>query len=373
MTRMRLFAVSVLFALTLPTLAQTQCTTRDMDVPSSFSGEITISSCKNSSQYYDVYLLHNLTAGRKLRFTLTKGTLPNLRLQLQRVQSLSIVVVKFAAEFSKSTLIMDVEIPVTQDVYTLIVSSESSFGTGTYTVSVADLDEPNMAAQIVPIVGHVAGANNSEFRSDLKLYNSSTSSITGKLVFTPRNQSMSASDPSMAFTLAPREIRFYEDVFALAQPGVNGASRLAVIPDGGPNAALVVDTSTYTAQSGGGELGQNPTVFRATDFFGGNAKVVGLLGKSTERNNLFVMTGPTDAQIRFEARSPSGTLLGATTKTYARDATYQFTPADLFGSLALPPNTAIEATIQSGTARVAISPVNNVSNQGRWTDFKPAP
>lgn len=372
---MRLLAVFLLLSLAaLPALAQTQCITRDMDVPSSFSGEITISSCKNSSQYYDVYLLHNLTSGRKLRFTLTKGTLPNLRLQLQRVQSGSIVVVKFATEFSKSVLVMDVEIPVTQDTYSLFVSSESSFGTGTYTISVADLDQPNVSAQIVPIVGHVAGANNSEFRSDLKLYNSSsTTAVSGRLVFTPRNQSMSSSDPSMAFSLAPREIKFYEDVFALAQPGVNGAARLAVIPDGGPNAALVVDTSTYTAQSGGGELGQNPTVFGATGFFGGSAKVVGLLGKSTERNNLFVMTGPADASIRFEARSPSGALLGATTKTYAHDATYQFTPADLFGSLALPANSAIEATIQSGTARVAISPVNNVSNQGRWTDFKPAP
>jgi len=40
---------------------------------------------------------------------------------------------------------------------------------------------------------------------------------------------------------------------------------------------------------------------------------------------------------------------------------------------ALPPNGSVEATIQSGSTRVAISPVNNVSNQGRWTDFQPAP
>lgn len=37
--------------------AQSQCITRVLDVPSSVSGELTISSCKNNSAYYDVYHL----------------------------------------------------------------------------------------------------------------------------------------------------------------------------------------------------------------------------------------------------------------------------------------------------------------------------
>ena len=40
---------------------------------------------------------------------------------------------------------------------------------------------------------------------------------------------------------------------------------------------------------------------------------------------------------------------------------------------ASPPNGVLLARINSGQARIAMNPVNNVSNQGRWLDFKPAP
>lgn len=247
--------------------------------------------------------------------------------------------------------------------YTLIVTLTG--GTTTPPTTTAN-------SQIVPIVGHVTGAGGSAFRSDLKLYNPSSSTITGRLVFTPRNQSRSASDPSVAFNVPPFGVRFFEDVYLQGYPGGSGAARLTIVPDTTTSAALVVDTSTYTANPDGGELAQSPTVSIPGDYYGSGKKLVGLLGKGSERSNVFVMTGSTDVTIQWRLRDSNGVGSQTFTKSYAKDSTFQMSVADITG-VAPPPNASLEATIQSGTARVALSPVNNVSNQGRWADFKVAP
>ena len=226
--------------------------------------------------------------------------------------------------------------------------------------------------QIVPIVGHVSGAGGSAFRSDLKLYNGSSSTVTGRLVFTPRNQSRSTSDPSIAFNVPPFGVRFYEDVYLLAYPAGSGAARLTIVPDSATAAPLVVDTSTYTATPDGGELAQSPTVTVTSDYYPAGKKLVGLLGKGSERSNIFVMTGASGATIVWRLRDSNGVGSQTFTHDYAKDATLQMSVADIIGTTPAP-NSSLEAVIQSGSARVASSPVNNVSNQGRWSDFKVAP
>jgi hypothetical protein len=226
--------------------------------------------------------------------------------------------------------------------------------------------------QIVPIVGHVSGAGGSAFRSDVKLYNGSSSTVTGRFFFTPRNQSRSSSDPSVAFNVPPFGVRFFEDVYLQGYPGGSGAARLTIVPDTTASAPLVVDTSTYTANPDGGELAQSPTVSTSADYYGSGKKLVGLLGKGSERSNVFVMTGSTDVTIQWRLRDSNGVGSQTFTKTYAKDSTFQMSVADITGAPPAP-NASLEATIQSGTARVALSPVNNVSNQGRWSDFKVAP
>ena len=224
--------------------------------------------------------------------------------------------------------------------------------------------------QLVPIVGHVTGSGGSEFRSDLKLYNPSSTVLFGKLVFTPRNQSASIADVSVSFAISPLSVEFYEDVYAEAFPGKNGAARLKVVLNKPSGPQLVVDTSTYTATSNGGELGQSPTV--STDYFAAGVTLVGFLGKYTERTNLFVMTGKSDVTIRWQYRDRFGDDTLTVVRTYARDATFQFSASDLLG-FPPAPNASLEATIQAGSARIASSPVNNITNQGRWTDFRVMP
>jgi hypothetical protein len=113
-------------------------------------------------------------------------------------------------------------------------------------------------------------------------------------------------------------------------------------------------------------------VMRPADFAPAGTKMVAVLGKGSERTNLFVVTGSADTTIRWQYRDANGGVTPSITRTYGRDATHQFAVQDVIGTTP-GANATLEAIIVGGSARVAISPVNNVSNQGRWTDFKVTP
>lgn len=369
MTVKRILVVLLFAFLSGRMLAQSNCPSggRTLSIPDSVTGEITIGSCKQGSEYHDVYHIPNVAAGRQLRFVLTRTTLPNLHLEITRVANLNIIDLYNKYEFSKPTIVADIEIPVTTQI-NIFVAGASSYSTGGYTLTVSHVPSSGGTKQIVPIVGRLTGAGGSQFRSDLKLYNPGDTPITGKLIFTPRGQSESAQDTAVVYNVPAFGVAFYEDVYAAAFPGGAGAARLAVIAD--TTSIPIIDSSTYTALPGGGELAQSPTVLVATAFRAGVQAAV--IGKASERTNVLVMTGPQDVIIYWKYRDPTGVVRGSAAKSYSHDATYQLGVADLFGT-AVVPNGSIEANVASGTARIALSPVNNVSNQGRWLDFQPVP
>jgi hypothetical protein len=338
-----------------------------LSVPSFVSGVITIGSCKQDSEYHDIYHIPNLTAGRQLRFVLTKTTLPDLHFEITRVANLTIIDLYNKYEFSKTTTTVDIEIPVATQI-NIFVAGATSYSTGGYTLSVSDLPLAGGTKQIVPIVGRVTGVGGSVFRSDLKLYNPTAAVVTGKLVFTPPGQSESPQDTSINYNISPFGVTFYQDVYATAFPGSAGAARLSVVSDMAN--IPIVDSSTYTALPDGGELAQSPTVLTPTAFRSGVH--VAVLGKGSERTNVFVITGAQDVTIFWRYRDPAGIVRNTTAKTYLRDGTYQLTVSELLG-VTPAPNGSLEASVQSGTARIALSPVNNVSKQGRWVDFQPVP
>jgi hypothetical protein len=338
-----------------------------LSIPSSVTGQITIGSCKQGSEYHDIYHIPNLAAGRQLRFVVTKTTLPDLHFEITYVANLSIIDIYNKYEFSKSTVTADIEVPISTQI-NIFVAGAASYSTGGYTLIVSDLSAVGGPKQIVPIVGHLNGAGGSVFRSDLKLYNPTSNIMTGRLVFTPRGQSEAQQDTSISYNLPPFGVTFFEDVYSAAFPNGGGAARLSVVPDGAT--MPIVDSSTYTALPDGGELAQSPSVLTPTSFRSGVQ--VAALGKSSERTNVLVMTGSQDVTIYWKYRDATGVQRAAPAKTYAHDGTFQFAASDLLG-LSPSPNGSLEANVVIGTARIALSPVNNVSNQGRWLDFQSVP
>ncbi|HEV8432319.1 MAG TPA: PPC domain-containing protein [Thermoanaerobaculia bacterium] len=358
----------------------TTCPATQISPPATINGYISYATCASViGTLEDVYSV-NVTAGQTididylshsfdtfLYMYLGNGT----SAQTQRVSFLDInnqgtSEAKIHYTFTAAgTYLIECETLFTPGYPTLPVT-----GPYTLTVSLTGTQPPpptSSAAQIVPIVGHLNGLGGSAFRSDLKLYNPSGSTITGKIKFTPRGQSASTSDPVISFNIGPKAVLFYPDVYLNGYPSGSGAARVAITRDNASSTPLIVDTSTYTANSDGGELGQSPTVM--TDFAASGTTLTGVLGKNSERSNLFIMTGSSGATIQWTYRDTFGGSATTLVRSYPQDSTTQLAVSDLLG-FSPSANSSLEAQIQSGTARVALSPVNNVSNQGRWIDFR---
>ena len=254
--------------------------------------------------------------------------------------------------------------------------NSSNPSTGAYTLTVTltggSSGGGGSTTQIIPVAGHLNGAGGAAFRTDIKLFNPNSSTFTGSLLFTPWGQSQASSDASVRVSVAPNSVTFLNDAYLLAFPGGSGAARIAVVPDSGSPTTLVVDSSTYTANADGSELAQTPTVLTPASLASSGAKLVGVVGKSGERTNIFVMTGSADATITWTYRDANGVASPTITKTYVKDSTTQTSATGLLG-FNPGPNSSLEARIDSGSARVALSPVNNINNQGRWVDFTARP
>lgn len=217
---------------------------------------------------------------------------------------------------------------------------------------------------IVPIVGSVRGAQNSVFKSDLKLYNPTDSTISGTIILTERNNAQSSDNPSLAYTLGPRQTLTWENIYDAIKPGAEGAGRLIIVPDAGIDP--LVSTNTYTKLENGGELGQVPTPFTPEELYS-NTTLAGIVQKAGQRHNSFIMTGPAGATVEYTARNPANGQTFTTSATYAPNATYQL----IGGAIPnLPHNSSLEVKIISGSARYAGNNVDNTTNQGAWEDYK---
>lgn len=371
--RILVWVLLSLFGLaTRPTFGQTNCSPVPITLPFAVSGTLSISDCLQNGYYYDKYKT-NLTVGTQITIEASAPsttTLSWLSVGIYRwIDSgpslgWNRVIEKTEYTPERNALKFDFQAPYSAD-YMFLLDGGSSVGAYNFSVRLLGAAGPK---QIVPIVGHVTGSGGSEFRSDLKLYNPTSSTMTGKLVFTNRGQSATSQDASISYSIGPNAVAFFQDVYTTAFPGASGAARLAIVPDG--SAAPVVDSSTYTALANGGELAQSPTVLTPESFMSGVQ--VAALGKAGERTNIFVITGPQDVTINWKYRDAAGVQRATSSKTYAHDATHQFSVIDLLG-VTPTPNGSLEATVVSGVVRIAFSPVNNVNNQGRWLDFQRPP
>lgn len=336
------------------------------------SGRVSVDSCE-SNLLYAVGYSFNGTAGQRITVSATSNDFAmTVVLGDGRVGQPTAIYARDDVFVRGQTASFTTTLPYT-GAYIILVTPGTTLTFGNYSLTVTCAGSGTSTgtnSQVVPIVGHLTGSGGSVFRSDLKLMNSSSSTISGVLVFTPRGQSASPSDPQVRFVLGAGQTRFFEDVYRAAQSG-DGAARLTIVPDANA-AGLIADTSTYTFVPGGGELGQSPTIFTRAQFWSAGTTVAAFLGKSGERTNVFIVTGDADTTIEWRYRNENGTLGAPVIRSYAANATHQVSAVDLVGFTPAS-NTILQATIQNGSARVALSPVNNVSNQGRWVDFKTMP
>src|SRR5262249_13625164 len=115
---------------------------------------------------------------------------------------------------------------------------------------------PDLSAgttRIIPVVGHLEGANGSQFRSDLFLFN--TSSLTKSVLIEMRSWT-SSDAATISLTLLGHEARMVPDVLK-TMFNRTGTARLRVSAQTGVtnDTSIHVTSRTYTVDAGGGTYG----------------------------------------------------------------------------------------------------------------------
>lgn len=147
---------------------------------------------------------------------------------------------------------------------------------------------PTGTSETIPAVGRAAGANGTYWRSDLRLFNagSTTMSVTLRYLASGADN---RNAQSIGVTILPMQTVVLADV--LSQFGIasgSGALQLGWSGASGP----VVASRTYTTIAGGGTYGQS---IDALQSFGSDSDIPGLRSDGTYRSNAGFVNGSDSA------------------------------------------------------------------------------
>lgn len=112
-------------------------------------------------------------------------------------------------------------------------------------------DLTSSVVRTIPAVGHVDGANNSKFRSDVYLFNPSNQ--VRRVTLSVKAWDTNEQPQNLQLTLLPREAKVIRD-FLFTAFGKTGFARLRYVADGGADGVRVT-SRTYTIEENGGTYG----------------------------------------------------------------------------------------------------------------------
>ncbi|HEX7151747.1 MAG TPA: hypothetical protein VF618_09690 [Thermoanaerobaculia bacterium] len=108
---------------------------------------------------------------------------------------------------------------------------------------------PPPDALIIPAVAHAAGANNSQFESDIRITNLGAQSRRYQLNFTPSNQDGRSAGSTTTIEIEPGDTVALDDVLANVFGITSGTGALEIRPLGTPNTSTTTTALTTIASS----------------------------------------------------------------------------------------------------------------------------
>jgi hypothetical protein len=214
----------------------------------------------------------------------------------------------------------------------------------------------------LPVVGSTQGGFGSLFKTAVQLTNRGSSTITGRLVFHRAGESGSATDPSVAYSLAPNETQSIEDV--VVATGVTGIGSMDVVTTSGypPD----ITARIYNDQGVEGTAGfteELVTPFQAMRRF--------------DRGSLTIPADLTNFRMNIGVRTIEATRLNIIQYTaageltsvvfsriYPADYFEQITASQFMGDAAVERGGYIVVQVESGSAFVYSAVTDNRTNDG---------
>ena len=184
--------------------------------------------------------------------------------------------------------------------YTVAGSRDGCLSAASSAYSLVLFDLPTDDA-VIPVVGSTRGAAGSLFRTAVHLVNGSSDRAQGELTF------LDTSIPRIAYSLAPGETRFVDD---LLPPSFNGLTSVNVRRLAGP-----LPTVLAHVFNDGGALGNSGMIERvipveATLAAGDRAVLVTPLDPVTTRFNIGLRSLSAGLTVRITRRSADGAIVG---------------------------------------------------------------
>ena len=207
---------------------------------------------------------------------------------------------------------------------------------------------------IIPVVASVSGALGSRFSTSLQISNPFPYPISGRIVIHPAGTEGSETDPSLTYTLAPFETKYYAEL--LQSAGTQGAGSADVIAAvGGAPVALVRIAELGSPTNP--EV-QVPVLAPSQALSAGQTGA--LLTPPTERYrfNIGIRTLREGATITFSLHDASGTRVRDVTKTFGPNYFQQFAASDLLGGF-INTNETVVVTMTAGSAIVYGTTIEN--------------
>src|SRR5581483_3352834 len=164
---------------------------------------------------------------------------------------------------------------------------------------------PSGSRAVIPAAGRAAGANGTFWRSDLRLFNATGTTMGVTLRYLPAG-SDNRNAQTLPVAVPPAQTVVLADV--LSQFGVSSGSGALELSWNG-SAGPVIASRTYTTVSGGGTFGQS---IAAVQAFGSDSDIPGLRSDAAFRSNVgFVNGGNTTIGIVATLLSSSGQTVGS--------------------------------------------------------------
>jgi hypothetical protein len=197
-------------------------------------------------------------------------------------------------------------------------------------------------------------AGDRNFHSDMRIYNAGNAPVTVTLWYYDRGQE-NPSQPPRQVTLAPGQVKSYNDVLPSLWPGlIGGGSIVATAP---PDSSLVLTAQTFSRQADGGTKGQfiPGVTFREATGRGERALEVLQLEQSAQyRSNVGVVevTGQ-PATIEITMFEPDSKLSAVTAYGLKANEYIQFDRIlEALGKLGTVYNGRVSIRVIEGTGRV---------------------
>lgn len=237
----------------------------------------------------------------------------------------------------------------------------SSQPSSTASVLITAPDTPPQTS-VFTVVGSTAGNFGSFFKTAVQLYNPTTGTISGKIVFHTQATSGSPGDPSLAYTIAPRKTLVFSDLLP-AMGIASGLGSADIVSD--VNSSLPVALSRVFNDAGAaGTTGLSQEALSIGDALqqGSTTVLFAPSDMSKFRLNIGVRTLDQGVAVSVTVRDRDGATVKTASKTLGATFFRQFGSADFLDGYNLAGGETISIEVSSGSAFFYGATTDNVTN-----------